>query len=437
MSFFSGPLSSSTQGRSSNRGSERNAAQPSRPRWPSPGSAWRSTLEPSGVCGVVEVQRPEAVQPDDGVELVDHAAQPLRGPHVVARGEQVAGVQAHAEPLVAARQLDQRRELLERAPERPPGAGGVLEVQRAGLRLGERLRDRRRRALERRLHRAAALQSRARVQHDAVRAQRRARLQRGGQRRQRLPADLGILGGAVEQVDGVDHQRLERRVRHRGVERVDLLGRVDPRPPRPRALVEELDRVAASLHASLHRLRGATCRGDVCADEHEVWTPALHGMLCPDARAIRSLTDGRPAHRGCADGTVQLAPGPRQRRPVPAPDRGHRPRALDPGERRADLRRPALARARLGRGARVPVRARRAPRRGRAAAARRGPRLPLHAPAASRSRPGTRSTATAASAARTRGRARCACASPTRARPSSATSSAARARSRTRSRTTS
>ena len=34
----------------SNRGSERNAAQPSRPRWPSPGGAWRSTLEPSGVA---------------------------------------------------------------------------------------------------------------------------------------------------------------------------------------------------------------------------------------------------------------------------------------------------------------------------------------------------------------------------------------------------
>ena len=46
-----------------------------------------------------------------------------------------------------------------------------------------------------------------------------------------------------------------------------------------------------------------------------------------------------------------------------AADRGHRPRALDPRERRADPRRPALARARLGRGAGEPVRARRAPPR--------------------------------------------------------------------------
>ena len=43
----------------------------------------------------------------------------------------------------------------------------------------------------------------------------------------------------------------------------------------------------------------------------EIWTPGPHGMLCPDARAIRTFADGRPAHRGCADGTVQLAARPR------------------------------------------------------------------------------------------------------------------------------
>src|SRR3954465_6550244 len=89
--------------------------------------------------------------------------------------------------------------------------------------------------------------------------------------------------------------------------------------------------------------------GETCAPmSMGIWTPALHAILCPDARAIRSLADGRPAHRGCADGTVQLAAGPRPRRRVPAAHRGHGPRALDPGERRADLRRAALARARLG-----------------------------------------------------------------------------------------
>ena len=80
---------------------------------------------------VVAVQRAEPVEPDDAVELVEHLGQVVRGADVVARGEQVAGVQADAEPLVPAGDLDQPRQLLERAPERPARAGGVLEVQRA------------------------------------------------------------------------------------------------------------------------------------------------------------------------------------------------------------------------------------------------------------------------------------------------------------------
>ena len=74
-----------------------------------------------------------------------------------------------------------------------------------------------------------------------------------------------------------------------------------------------------------------------------------------------------------------------------------------PGERRADLRRPALARARLGRAS---------PSSSPSAADRHaeivqrllddGPRLPLDRRPATRSRPGTSGTATAASAARTR-----------------------------------
>ena len=85
---------------------------------------------------VVEVQRAEAIEPDDAVALVERLAQPLGGADVIAGGEQVAGIEAHPDPLVAAGGVDQRRELLERAPERPAGARRVLEVQLAvvGLR---------------------------------------------------------------------------------------------------------------------------------------------------------------------------------------------------------------------------------------------------------------------------------------------------------------
>ena len=46
----------------------------------------------------------------------------------------MAGVQAQAEPRLAAAGVEQRRELVERAAERAAGAGRVLEVQRAAPR---------------------------------------------------------------------------------------------------------------------------------------------------------------------------------------------------------------------------------------------------------------------------------------------------------------
>ena len=70
-----------------------------------------------------------------------------------------------------------------------------------------------------------------------------------------------------------------------------------------------------------------------------------------DEGSLRAFSNRRAAHRRREDGTVQLAPRPRLGRRVRAAHRGHRPRALHAGERRADPRRAALARARLGRGA--------------------------------------------------------------------------------------
>src|SRR5580693_2617708 len=66
--------------------------------------------------------------------------------------------------------------------------------------------------------------------------------------------------------------------------------------------------------------------------------------------SLRAISHRGPAHRRCAHGPVQLAARPPQRRRDGAAHRGHRPRALDAGERRADHRRVAVAGARLGRG---------------------------------------------------------------------------------------
>ena len=218
--------------------------------------------------------------------------------------------------------------------------------------------------------------------HDAVGADLVAHAQRVDQRGGGLLAHLPVLGGRVDQVDGVDRDRLDRPVLHQLEELGDVVVLPARRPPLARRLVEDLDRVAAALDAALVRLHQAACRGNVGADEHE--------------SQVRTQPDGRAAHRRRADGTVQLASRARIGRHLRAAHRGHRPRALDARERRADPRRAALARARLGRGADLAGRAAR----------------PSTAP---------RSSGCSTTGTPTRTRARCGCACPTRARRSSRT----------------
>ena len=111
--------------------------------------------------------------------------------------------------------------------------------------------------------------------------------------------------------------------------------------------------------------------------------------------------------------------GPTASRDARAAHRRYRPRAIDSRERRADPRRAALAEPRLGRGAGLPVRARRAPSRGaRSSCSTTATRITRPRPPTT-SRPTRSATASsAASAASPRSRARSGCASPTRARRS-------------------
>ena len=98
---------------------------------------------------------------------------------------------------------------------------------------------------------------RAGVQDDAGRADRVADAQRMGQRGQRLGADVGVLAGAVEQVDRVDQHGVDRARGERLAERGEVLVAVGGGPPHARRLVEDLDRAAAALDAALDRLRQA------------------------------------------------------------------------------------------------------------------------------------------------------------------------------------
>ena len=133
-----------------------------------------------GALRVVEVQRAQPLQADLRGDLLQQRVHARGRADVIAGGEQVAGVQAHPQPLPAAGGVDQRSQLLHRAPQGAAAARGVLQVQRAALALGERLADRGARARDR-LADVTGLR-RAGVQHHAAGPDRSSHAQRVDQR---------------------------------------------------------------------------------------------------------------------------------------------------------------------------------------------------------------------------------------------------------------
>ena len=383
------------------------------------------------IARVVDVQELELFQADLRVDLVDEVPHSLAGADVIAARVQVAGVDAEAEALGAARFLDQLGRLVEVAAEELRRARRVLVEDRAALGLRQRLLDQLHGALAG-VRAGVVLEGPGVDDHphgpDAV-----ADAERVGQGVERFLPHLLVVRGRVDQVDRMDRDDLHLGCVHRLAEGGEVVVGVAGRPPHPRALVEDLDRLAAHLLGALDRLGQATPCGNMGADQHD----ELRSVN--PSSPLRPVTDGRPPHRWSEDGTVQLAlragPGWGD---DPA-DRGHGPRAIDPGERRADPRRAALARARLGRWAgsvrrSAPI----ATRRRSSSCWRPAPPTAIRPPVRT-SPPGRRSTATAAIAASpaTSRTPRSGSGFPTTATPSWPTRSVGRCAFRTHHRTTS
>src|SRR6202171_1810016 len=137
----------------------------------------------------------------------------------------MTGVEADADALAPARRRDQLGCLFDLATEGPAPPGGVLEVDGTPLALGKRLADRLAGAGDRALYVAGL--GRSGVEDHPTRADSGANAQRVDQRCERLRADLSVVAGAVDQVDGMDHHRLDRARRHRLAECQHVLLAVD------------------------------------------------------------------------------------------------------------------------------------------------------------------------------------------------------------------
>ena len=199
----SAPGVSISVGRLSKRGSERNTASPRSPISPSPRFAWRSRLPPSGIFESLTCRQRSRSSPTLASNSSSTVVERLGGADLEARGEQVAAVEADADPLRRRRAArPARRARRSRAPAGPavPAVFSSSTGQRSesASAVGDRLR--------RPLHRGRVRLALARpgVQDDAVGADPVADPQRVGERGDRLRADLALLARAVDQVDRVD-----------------------------------------------------------------------------------------------------------------------------------------------------------------------------------------------------------------------------------------
>ena len=75
--------------------------------------------------------------------------------------------------------------------------------------------------------------------------------QRMSKRIEGLAPDLRVVAPAIDQVDGVDEDRLDSAPGQLGASRLEVVGRVFRGPPRSRALVEDLHRLAAQILGAL------------------------------------------------------------------------------------------------------------------------------------------------------------------------------------------
>ena len=215
---------------------------------------------------IVDVQRSEALEPDDAVELVEHLVE--RSARCGRRSPMRTGDTSRGRPRGACRRRRRRAASASSSNERPsvPPAPAVSSSSSVQLSVSASA------SLITLPARLIALGTspvlgRARVQDDADCAD------TGSPTRSDWVSEAsdfsrisGSVGGAVEQVHRVDQHGLDRAVVNRLAELREVVLGVSGRAPHARRLVEDLDRLAASLDAALDRAVETTSIRHVCAD---------------------------------------------------------------------------------------------------------------------------------------------------------------------------
>ena len=168
---------------------------------------------------------------------------------------------------MAVDRIRERRELGDRAADRPACTGGVLHAEPKVV--GRQLEELPKRGLdERNGFVEPEAEVRAHVEDDGLGADCLRRLHRGAERRERVLAHRGVAAREVDEIEGVARDGLHAGLPAPRAEARNLVGRVRGRPPHPRALREDLNGVSADLLDAVDCFRDASGGGHVGAEEH-------------------------------------------------------------------------------------------------------------------------------------------------------------------------
>src|SRR5205823_1280367 len=227
--------------------------------------------------GVVHVQRPESVEADPLVDLGEHSVELLTLRHVVTGDIEMARVEAEPEALVCWQGFVESRELLDRAPDRSPGAGRVLHQQPGRLRATfERLAQCRHSALQTDVEAGALV--RAHVEDDAVGLDRAGDVHRVLQRGDRLLVDLVVRAREVDQEDSVADDAADSGLGATLLEALEVGGVVLGGPPSAGALREDLDAVSAhgldAIDGGMDAAGGRHMGAELHDADASAWSPA-------------------------------------------------------------------------------------------------------------------------------------------------------------------
>ena len=214
------------------------------------------------------MENAQPFEADRRVDLVEERVECDRVGDVDARHVEMARVEAEAEPRMTVEPLVERRELVERAADGAAGAGGVLHQQpglvRAQLQQQPHCGQD---ALDAGLETDA--QVGADVENDPVSTDRTRDLHRVVQRRDRFLVHVVLRRGEVAEVQSVAEDAVETDLGAAFPEACEVCGVVIRRPPRSRALREDLQRFGADALGTVDRRLNAAGRRKMCPDVHQ------------------------------------------------------------------------------------------------------------------------------------------------------------------------